>query len=62
MPAFDPAAARKLLDDAGWVPGEDGIRAKDGVRASFLLYGISDASWTRMSEAIQADLKRVGIE
>ena len=62
LPGFDPAAARKLLDDAGWAPGPDGIRAKDGVRASVLLYGISDAQWTRMSEAVQADLKRVGIE
>lgn len=59
---FDPAAARKLLDENGWVPGPDGIRAKDGVRASFLLYGISDGQWNRVSEAIQADLKRIGVE
>lgn len=62
LPGFDPAGARKLLDEAGWVPGPDGIRAKDGVRASFVLYGITDMIWTRMSEAIQADLKRVGVE
>ena len=24
--------AKKLLDDAGWAPGADGIREKDGVR------------------------------
>lgn len=59
---FDPVAARKLLDENGWVPGSDGIRVKDGVRASFLLYGISDMQWNRASEAIQADLKRVGVE
>jgi len=29
---YDPAAANKLLDDAGWVRGADGVRAKDGVR------------------------------
>lgn len=29
---FDPARAKKILDDAGWAPGSDGIRAKDGVR------------------------------
>lgn len=28
-------AANKLLDDAGWAKGADGIRAKDGVRLSF---------------------------
>ena len=32
---FDIEKAKKLLDDAGWKPGEDGIRAKDGVRLSF---------------------------
>ena len=62
LPAFDPAAARKLLDEAGWTPGADGIRAKRGERASFTLYGIQDTQWNRMTEAVQADLRRVGIE
>jgi peptide/nickel transport system substrate-binding protein len=29
---YDVAQANKLLDDAGWVRGSDGIRAKNGVR------------------------------
>jgi peptide/nickel transport system substrate-binding protein len=62
LPAFDPAAARKLLDDNGWKPGADNIREKDGVRASFTLYGLTDMQWTRATEAMQADLRRVGIE
>lgn len=32
---FNLDRARQILDDAGWVPGPDGIRAKDGVRLSF---------------------------
>ena len=32
---FDLEKAKKLLDDAGWVPGGDGIRAKDGIRLAF---------------------------
>ncbi|WP_417711156.1 peptide ABC transporter substrate-binding protein [Roseibium aggregatum] len=32
---FNLDRARKLLDEAGWVPGADGIREKDGVRLSF---------------------------
>ena len=32
---YDVAAAIKILDDAGWVPGADGIREKDGVKLSF---------------------------
>ena len=31
----DIDAARVLLDEAGWKPGADGIRARDGVRAAF---------------------------
>jgi len=29
---YDPDRARQLLDDAGWKPGKDGIREKDGVK------------------------------
>jgi peptide/nickel transport system substrate-binding protein len=32
---FNLDLARKILDEAGWVPGSDGIRTKDGVRLSF---------------------------
>lgn len=35
MQEFNLDRARKLLDEAGWVPGADGIREKDGVRLSF---------------------------
>ena len=30
LPSHDVAAAEKMLDEAGWVKGADGIRAKDG--------------------------------
>ncbi len=32
LPAYDPAAADKLLDAAGWPRGVDGVRAKGGKR------------------------------
>lgn len=34
---FDPQKARQLLDDAGFVVGADGMRAKDGKRLHFTL-------------------------
>lgn len=33
---YDPEKAKKMLDDAGWKPGSDGIRAKNGVRLAFI--------------------------
>ena len=36
---YDPEGAAALLDEAGWVMGEDCIREKDGVKAELnLLY------------------------
>lgn len=34
---YNPDKARKLLEDAGWVAGSDGIRAKGDVRLEFTL-------------------------
>lgn len=62
VPQYDPDAARRVLDEAGWRPGSDGIRVKDGQRASFVVYGIQSNEWRQTTEAIQADLRRVGIE
>jgi len=31
---YNPAEAKRILDQAGWVPGADGTRVKNGVRAS----------------------------
>ena len=61
-PGHDPAEARRILDEAGWRPGPDGIRVKDGQRASFLVYAIATQTNRQMTESIQADLRRVGIE
>lgn len=36
--AYDPAKAERLLDEAGWIKGTDGLRAKDGVALSIVLH------------------------
>lgn len=61
--SYDPKAAEKLLDDAGWVKGTDGIREKDGTRLSFA-FTIPTATPTTENEAnlLQSQLKEVGIE
>lgn len=62
MPKHDPKAAAKLLEDAGWKVGADGIREKDGEKATFTVYGIRNSDNPRISEAMQADLRKVGID
>jgi peptide/nickel transport system substrate-binding protein len=60
---YDPAAAARLLDEAGWAPGADGIRAKDGVRLAVKLHTIANRpELPVMATAIQAQLCRIGME
>jgi len=54
----DVDAANKLLDDAGWVRGSDGVREKDGVRLS-VLYQTSTNS---VRQATQAFIKQMWAE
>lgn len=42
--AFDRAEAARLLDEAGWVKGDDGVRTRKGVRAAFEIWYSSDDS------------------
>ncbi|MFE6968332.1 ABC transporter substrate-binding protein [Isoptericola sp. NPDC057653] len=60
---FDRARAERLLDDAGWRTGADGVRAKDGERAAFPLYYLASDSLRRdMAAAFAADMAAVGID
>jgi peptide/nickel transport system substrate-binding protein len=59
---YDPTAARRLLDEAGWVRGADGIRVKNGERLSFEYGTTRNATRQAIQALVQADLKAVGIE
>lgn len=60
---YDPAKARALLTQAGWVPGPDGIRVKNGTRLSlFFPYYTGSASADNTVEFIRQGLRAVGIE
>lgn len=41
---FDREQANRLLEEAGWLRGEDGVRSRDGVRAAFDIWYSSDDS------------------
>jgi peptide/nickel transport system substrate-binding protein len=50
---YDPEGAAALLDEAGWIMGEDGVREKEGVKAELtLLYSNGDS----VRQALTADL------
>ena len=61
---YDPAKAEQILDEAGWVKGADGIRAKDGQRAAFdvIYYPNLDRARADLTLAVASDLKKIGIE
>ncbi|GAA2781892.1 ABC transporter substrate-binding protein [Saccharopolyspora taberi] len=60
---FDRARAAKILDDAGWTAGPDGIRQRGGQRAKFtVMYFADDSLRKDLARAFASDAKAVGIE
>lgn len=60
---LDRDAARALLNEAGWAEGEDGVREKDGVRATFEVWYSSDDSVRQaMANELANQLAEIGIE
>ncbi|MCL2181620.1 MAG: ABC transporter substrate-binding protein [Treponema sp.] len=59
---IDTAGANRILDQAGWVRGSDGVRAKGGVRLAFQIqcpYGWSD--WNASCEIVADSARAIGI-
>ncbi|MFO7546092.1 MAG: peptide ABC transporter substrate-binding protein [Trueperaceae bacterium] len=67
---YDPERAAALLDEAGWVPGDDGVRvargagtAPDGTRLSLEMVGYSDFRLLEQTMLVIQDLYRdLGVE
>jgi peptide/nickel transport system substrate-binding protein len=58
----DLERAKKLLDEAGWKPGADGVRDKDGVKLQPKVYYTAAGNTPRVAEAIQGYLRRIGVQ
>lgn len=58
---FDVDRAKKVLDEAGWEEGADGIRTKNGQRLSLKLLGTQETPESGLL-FIQSQLKDAGIE
>ena len=60
---YDPAKARQLLEEAGWMVGPDGIRIKDGLRLRLKLQAVTGDKVREDSEMLMAeDMKAIGVE
>ncbi|MBQ6808842.1 MAG: ABC transporter substrate-binding protein [Firmicutes bacterium] len=60
--SHDPEAAKALLEQAGWLPGESGLRSKDGVPAELkLLYPVGDSLRQALAAETANQLLSLGI-
>ena len=59
----DLALAAKMLDEAGWLVGSDGIRAKDGHKLSFTMSTTAGNTARQGCQAMfQQQWKKIGVE
>ncbi len=62
-PGYDPAAADRLFDRAGWRRGSDGLRRRDGRALHFTYVQFAEtATGVRAATAVQAALRDRGID
>ena len=60
--AYDADEAARLLDEAGWTMGSDGVRAKDGQKLALdLLYNSDSVTEKTISEYLQSEYLKLGI-
>lgn len=60
QPAYNPAAAKQLLDASGWVPGKDGIRKKGNQMLSFQLHAQNTPEYTSVANQLAKQWRAVG--
>lgn len=61
--AYNPSAAKQLLMEAGWKPGPDGVRVRNGQRLQFTMM-VPDTSQTliAVAEMLKADWQTAGVD
>ena len=58
----DPARARRVLEESGWLAGPDGTRARAGVPARFTLrYPAGDSVSRELAESFVVDAEELGV-
>ena len=60
---FDREQANRLLEEAGWLRGEDGVRSRDGVRAAFdIWYSSDDSVRQALANEFANQMSELGLE
>src|SRR5699024_10848661 len=57
---YDPEKAAEVLDEAGWVMGDDGVREKDGVTLDVLFATSVNSVRQKIQSVVQANLQDLG--
>lgn len=61
-PAFDPEAAKKTLDDAGWkLPDGNQVRKKGDRELSITLTTVDRPDYSKVADALKQDWKAIGV-
>ena len=61
--AYDTERASQLLEEAGWILGENGIRSKDGKALNLsLLYNSDSVTEKTIAEYLQSEYQKLGIQ
>jgi peptide/nickel transport system substrate-binding protein len=59
---YDPAAARQLLQEAGWTPGADGIMTRNGQPLRFTMMSSEDRLRQDITVVAQQQLRQIGAD
>jgi len=59
---YDPAGAEKLLDAAGWVKGQNGMRSKNDTPLTFQLSAQSTSDYVAVTKTLQEAWRAVGVD
>lgn len=60
--AYDPDKANQLLDNAGWVPGADGIREKNGKKLSLHFLGTKSPATDIFIAVAKENFEAIGVQ
>lgn len=62
QPGFDRVAAEKLLDQAGWPRGVNGIRAKDGLPLRLSVVAPRSGDFPKVLEKLVSNWRAIGVD